>query len=347
MAALLMVNCNGTGSTETEILATSDQALATGFKGPDGRFLVPWSSPGTISVCFLTNANANGTPGTPDPTLVANITSAMQRTWQAHTGITFSFQGNCPTTIPSSWISIFIDNDGSYTNSQGAMAGVGQRFSPSYSGTDWAKIGPQIGYRTDVQAYLANSGADWTLLTAHEIGHVLGFYHEMERNDNNSSCLANANGNAYGHMTPYDQNSIMLWSYCPNSLTAASPLTLYDQLGAEMVYPLRYTGERLACSSNCVETNNGVVVRSTGAATIDWIRRGAEVGFLGAPVWNYGSTTIQPADGILRASSMPAGSTTVNVTFGDAYKRSHSGSGNVQKSDALHTAIIGVAVTPC
>lgn len=349
LAASLLAGCAGSetwqSENESEDAASSEQTLGTGFRGPDGRFLTPWASPGTINVCFLTYKKADGTAGTPNATLVTAITNAMQQTWQASSGITFSFRGTCPTTISSTWMSIFVDNDGSYFNPVAAMAGVGQRFSSAYMGSDWARLGPQIENRTDVQVYLPNNGQDWTLKTAHEVGHALGFYHEMERKDNGTTCMANANGNAYGHLTPYDPNSIMLWSYCPNNLTADAPLTAWDQLGAELLYPRRYTGERVACLNSCFETGSGVIMRSTGQATIEWIRRGADIAYLGAPVWKFGSTTIQPTDGILRASALTGTSTAVTMTFNDGYARAHSGSGDVTKSESAFTAVFGAIST--
>jgi hypothetical protein len=174
----------------------------------------------------------------------------------------------------------------------------------------------------------------------------------MERNEaDGASCDSSGSGNVRGHLTPYDRQSIMIWSYCDVERQETDLLSAMDRLGVEMMYPKATSGHKLACGDGCVQTGDGVVVRTDGSLTIDWVSRGADVD----PVWRVGLfTTIQTSDGRLPASRLPATTNNITMTFPDAFgnpnfnlylptSQQHaklSGGGTAVKSDAIHAAII-------
>jgi hypothetical protein len=344
---------------ENETIANAREPLATGIGTKDTRFTTPWASPGTVNVCYITRKNTSTTPPTDtaiDPTMRADTEFAISK-WSEATGLTFTIQGRCPVGFASGWISIFLDPNAN--NGVSAMGGLGNYFGTAARNAVAAgemnivmangqTLGTLIDNRTDVAIYVGSRAGEFRRQIAHEFGHTLGFYHEMERSDHSGETNCAAGTNAAGHITVVDRNSVMLWSYCLSpsepEVREDVPLSPLDQLGAEMLYPKRYSGHPIACSDGCIRTSNGTVVRSNGAITTDWIQRGADTGAIGVPTWHYGSSTATNSDGRLRASSLSSGTQTVTMDFKDAYQRSHAGTGTVVKSDALHTAITQTAV---
>lgn len=333
----------GTSQDSEEDSSVTNQALASAFgydangNDADSRYTNPWVSPGVVNICFVGPDTGPNDNDDPSPTLMAEVEATLATSWQSATGLTFVNQGKCPNPAPSSWLSVFL---GEVWDTGVGHGGVGSRLAPD----------PKWDNRSDIQVYFGDRTGEYRRQAAHELGHALGFYHEMERQEaDGSTCDTVGISNLLGHLTGYDRDSIMTWSYCPVVRTEGDLLSSLDRLGAEMMYPKTTSGHKLACAKGCIETPNGVVLRADGSVTIDWVRRGADVD----PIWYVGLRTLQPTDGLLLASDVPDG-TTVTMTFPDAYGNPNlkmyvptgqqhallTGGGVVAKSDAYHTAVI-------
>jgi hypothetical protein len=304
----------------------------------DSRYTYPWASPGNVDVCFLGARFGDDDTDDPDPTRMAEVASAVDDSWGRATGLTFNYRGKCPQPVPTTWVSVFLSE---VENGGVAHSGVGSRLPAD----------PEWDNRDDIQTRIGDWPGNFRRMVAHEFGHVLGFYHEMERAEaDGTDCdyTGDGPGNEYGHVTPYDRQSIM--TYCETTRTEEDLLSPLDKLGAEMMYPKQRTGHALACADACFVLAGGAVVRADGAVTIDWVLRGGDVD----PHWQVGSSTLQPPSGRLAASDLPDVQNVVQMTFPDAYSNPNSGlyiepaqqhtpltgGGTVVKSDALHAAIL-------
>jgi hypothetical protein len=339
----MAMGCAEVQPNEREDTAVTDQALASAMGNTssggdaDGRFTNPWASPGVVNLCFV------GPNGAPNATLISEVLAALADSWGSSTGLNFVNNGQCPSPAPTAWISVFLQE----VNDNGiSYGGIGARLPPS----------ADINNRTDIQTRLGLRPGEYRRQVVHEFGHALGFYHELERSEQKGDCTGAATGsNVLGHLTPYDQNSIMSWTYCTNTLTETELLTPMDRLGAEMMYPKASSGYKLACGGACVETATGAVVRANGSVTIDWVKRGADVD----PVWTVGTSQYTPSNGMLAASYLTATTTNITMIFPDAYSNSNfgmyipqsqrhtmlRGGGTVVKSDSIHTAIVATATS--
>jgi hypothetical protein len=330
------------GSSDAVEVAGTRAALASAFGNyPEGgdrdpRYTFPWDSPGIVDVCFLGANHGGSDTDDPDPARMAAVASAVDDSWGQATGLSFSYQGKCPQPVPATWVSVFLSE---VENGGVAHSGVGSRLP---SDAEW-------GDRDDIQTRIGDWPGNLRRMVAHEFGHVLGFYHEMERAEaDGTDCDLNGEGlgNVYGHVTPYDRQSIM--TYCPTTRTEEDLLSPLDELGGEMMYPKQRMGHPIACADACFVL--GAVVRSNGAITIDWVLRGGDVD----PEWQVGATSLQPETGRLHATSLFDGQNAVSMTFPDAYSNPNSGlyiepaqqhsllsgGGAVVKSDALHAAVL-------
>jgi hypothetical protein len=110
--------------------------------------------------------------------------------------------------------------------------------------------------------------------------------------------------------------------------------TARDLLGMEMLYP----ADRLypvACEQGCLYTAAGLVVRASGTVTSDWTRRGG-VGVVMQSGTSSGTT--------LPVAGLPSGTSWYSYTFTEPRGAQLVGGAWVNKSDALHTAILSVVL---
>lgn len=135
-------------------------------------------------------------------------------------------------------------------------------------------------------------------------------------------------------LTVYDPQSVM--SYCGTEFGGSEKPTNYDLLGMEMLYPLD-SGHKLRCNKGCFNTPAGVVVRTDGIVTSDWTARGA----LNVPMSLTTANSFSPKT--IAATSLPAGTATVNFDFIDPRGKHHPGSGTSVKSNGWFSAIAASA----
>ncbi len=77
-------------------------------------------------------------------------------------------------------------------------------------------------------------------MSVHEFGHVLGFEHEQDSDDNEGpfKCKVGVDAGTVGvPITPYDRDSIM--NYCNRDGNATGNLTDSDITGVQKIYGLR------------------------------------------------------------------------------------------------------------
>lgn len=204
--------------------------------GPETKG-VPWpadaASQTPIKVCFRPPGTK---PADPDTNLTlpsvkythtewiakrAMVRDALESSWQKWTGIRFNGWGNCPAKLDGYMYVDLIKED---------CGGCGNAW-------------PRGGYHaTGVNIWLKMENPDERLLrtvTIHEIGHALGFHHEMDRPDakfSNGTPKCNDGPVEYAqgkYLSPYyDDVSVM--NYCAprnrNGLSAG------DIIGAQKLH---------------------------------------------------------------------------------------------------------------
>ena len=225
-----------------------------------------WEAGAVIDVCFK------------GPGIAASpvIQDALDDTWSTAANIEFDYHGTCPASVPSTWVPTYL-----------VVTPAG---SPGWGGTGAPGIGNRLNTTCDRApgwnnqpnfqvAIAGDTGGLIKMVAVHEFGHMLGFYHEDTRDDDSVATACNAaDSETAGHLTEYDALSIM--NQCrgtdfgvPLSSWFLTPL---DALGAEMTYPFSFTDHKIVCHSSCVQTGNGVVVRTNGKMQSDWSQRGAK-----------------------------------------------------------------------
>jgi hypothetical protein len=203
------IGCEGTGWEEPEGAAAADPPVDTvQQKLFFDKSVKPWPG-GTVPVCFHPDTAAR-----PDfPTYSKYVMNWARYSWPTVANVTFTGFGVCsrPNVGPGAQVIIRDDQDG------GSAIGFGA---------------PDV--------YLVTQSLYAPGMTSHEFGHVLGFLHEMQRSDfpAGTSRCADADkvaGDVLG--TPPDRQSIMTWSYCPES--DAGELSTWDAVGVRKKYGTR------------------------------------------------------------------------------------------------------------
>ena len=245
---------------------------------------------GAINICYETGTAFDDGSGDPNPArshanfgAIDQAIRAAANQWASVANIYFYGYNDCPSrwsTGNPHTVAIHFE-DGNNDN-----CGVGD------AGSVWT--------RCRLNASRMSTPADFTSNVLHELGHVLGAWHELDRSDNGSSCRGDGwvTGNFEG--TPYDPSSIMNWTYCAGVPGTLSP---WDIVGIQNAYGHKLAGSLVGVGNDCLDVpvpNSGgqgwaQVYNCHGGSNQVWTFSPGTVGEFSVLTSNYGTVVDVPA----------------------------------------------------
>ncbi|MFD0363043.1 hypothetical protein ACFQZZ_16485 [Nocardia sp. GCM10030253] len=291
------------------ILLVSLFAIASSLGSNDADAALYWQlgvRDSTVSVCFVGDAT------TARPDRVQQILDNL-REFEYAANVRFDSWGRCPAATRSPDGNDFHDGDIRVVIPGTSVSGTGQvpgQGCPATTGNinwgSWAnppsdlemnrhcvynlKLGddpwPPPGWAGPSSTWTPQTGnppssTPYLNHTLHEFGHALGLSHEHERSDATpSTCTVPGYGGGVvdGFMTPYDNRSIMNYSFTNCGVITGnysnSGLSEWDKLAVHILYPedphiAEYTGTTVVHPSDVL-----LILRSA------WQMRGANIDYV-------------------------------------------------------------------
>jgi hypothetical protein len=172
----------------------------------------------SVAVCWENPSDA-------DATERSWVREAVEKSWQAHSGLHFT--GWQPCQQNNKGIRIQIQDVGPYAVNLGKFInGVPNGMVLNFAFHNWGSACRETEARRE--ACIKSIGV-------HEFGHALGFAHEQNRPDTPGECDQPAQGpNGDKLLTPWDKDSVM--NYCNAKYNNEGLLSKFDIVAVEYIY---------------------------------------------------------------------------------------------------------------